>query len=235
MFTETVQTEIKQVLEVNVPALVEKMPSNSWYGHNLVPDGTNWCFTFKCISDTKTFFAEAIAGTPLQAFLICRHILNSQIREWHQTRFLDSTSSLPFNLFPQATQRASPRVMIVDDDIDTALSMQTLLDNLGCTTDIQTKHQELHRKMISGNTDIILLDWTLNDNVTADKVVKKATKIIDIFSDLQKKYSHDKLKVVTYSSAKRDEVVLPDEVRKYFNHLDHWPKSDRFRQKGLLI
>ncbi len=122
------------------------------------------------------------------------------------------------------TSLTDPRVLVVDDDEDLALAMYVAFEKLGWKADVAVKHEGLHRKIAAGESDFIILDWNLNSAVTADRVFEKAIRLIDAFSDLRERFSGHRPRIITCSVLDKDEVVLPAEGMKYFEHLDHWQK-----------
>ena len=164
----------------------------------------------------------------MEAFLIAKHRVLIQIHDWHQSRFAGTEVS-PKNLVRDFFNDG-PRVLIVDDDVDMALAMQSALAQLGCQTEVHTCHEGLHRKLASSQADYIFLDWKLNDQVTADQVVERAVRFIDTFSDLREKFAHHRPSIVTHSVLDRGQVTLPKAGIPYFSHLDHWQKPMPFHE-----
>lgn len=214
--------QLKRILHDEIPEMLEMLPSNNWHKHACFEKGGRWRFTFECNSETRRFFASALGSSPMEAFLITRHRILAQIREWHRTRF-DGALAAPAHTH-------APRVLIVDDDVDVALAMQTAFGQLGCETEVATSHEGLHRKLLQSPADYIFLDWRLNGEVTADQVVEKAIRYIDTFSDLREKFTGHRPRVVTHSVLDREQVTLPSAGTPYFDHLDHWQKPMPFHE-----
>lgn len=204
--------EIEQICGLQIPELLERLPYNSNHEETFTQERGQWRFTLHSHSAEKDFYASSLGATPSEAFEISKRQINHQLSDWHKIRFLKPIS------------HRTPRVLIVDDDTDLALAMQTALVQLGCETEIVTRHQDLHRKLSFDRADYIFLDWMLNDRMTADKVIEKASRLIGSFSELREKFIGNKPRVVTYSVLDRNETLLPASGEKYFEHLDHWQK-----------
>jgi CheY-like chemotaxis protein len=225
-------SQVQHIVEVEIPEMLKMMPYDCWHRRSCQLEGGRWMFEFEAKSVAGRFFAKASGDSPSEAFAIARKMLQRQIREWHRTRFA-SAPVVPM------IDAAPVQVLIVDDDIDMALAMQEALNQLGCETEIATRHEDLHRKIIFSDADYILLDWNLNDKVTADRVVAKAVRLIETFSDLRQKFTAHKPRIVTHSVLDREHVALPQSGHDYFEHLDHWQKPVPFteiieRASGLL-
>lgn len=136
--------------------------------------------------------------------------------DWRDGRF--STEN------PQkSTPRHQPRVLIVDDDVDLAYAMQTGLRRQGIFAEVITQTDEVHRRISFDRADFILLDWMLDEHLTADMVVSRSIRLIDAFADLREKFTMSPPRVVTFSVLDREMVRLPQS--RFFSHHDHLEKS----------
>jgi len=206
METKTVQ----DILDNEVQELIELLPYDSWHEEKFSRQGDLWRLDFECNYVAGRFFASGMGRTPEEAFLATKGAIVKQLEEWHSTRF------------------QVPRALIVDDDIDIATALRDALTKLGWETQIATKHEDLHRTIVDSRVDYILLDWRLNNDVTADSVVAKATRLIGTFSDLRNKFKECRPRIVTYSALPRQQIKLPDDAREFFDYLDHWQKPMSF-------
>ena len=132
----------------------------------------------------------------------------------------------------------SPTVLIVEDDPDVAMATESIFKQLGCKTILSDGHDGASHKMSFQDVDFIVLDWMLGDNLSADQLVKKSTRIIDAYKDLRSKFHNQHAKVITYSALDRSKVQLPESD--YFDHLDHWQKPVNYteltkRASDLLV
>lgn len=112
-------------------------------------------------------------------------------------------------------------VLIVDDDVDAILPMNSLFRGLGCATSYAITSREAWHQMASGLYDIILLDWNLGQQ-TGGEVLQKALRVIQRFQDHRYMGQGFHPRLITYSGSRRSELVLPD--NKIFVHVDHWRK-----------
>lgn len=122
-----------------------------------------------------------------------------------------------------ATPRRQPRILIVDDDVDLAYALQTGLRQRGYFSEVITQTDEIHRRISFDRADLILLDWMLDEQLTADMVVSRSIRLIDAFSDLREKFTRHPPRVVTFSVVDRASVRLPQS--RFFCHLAHLEKS----------
>lgn len=132
----------------------------------------------------------------------------------------------------------APTVLIVEDDPDVAIATESIFKQLGCKTILSDGHDGASHKMSFHDVDFIVLDWMLGDNLSADQLVKKSTRIIDAYKDLRSKFHNQHAKVITYSALDRSKVQLPES--EYFDHLDHWQKPVNYteltkRASDLLV
>lgn len=118
--------------------------------------------------------------------------------------------------------RQIPNVLIVDDDVDAALMIESIFREFGCTISFARNPFEAQKKMSSGKADIIVLDWLLDSRTFADKVVAQAVRRLVKFNPPDHLAQIHKCKIVTYSSLDSSDVVLPESP--FYIHLDHWKK-----------
>jgi CheY-like chemotaxis protein len=223
-----IENELQLIRHEGLPDLIRQLPADNWHKETWYQRPGRWRFNFECNSPEGRFFASGLGGTPMEAFLITRHRLLAQIHEWHKVRFNEGPALTTVAHRGFGTE--APRVLIVDDDIDMAMAMQTALGQLGCQTEIATGHEGLHRRLVTCDADYIFLDWKLNDSVTADQVMDKAVRYIDTFSDLRQHFTEHRPHIVTHSILDRQQVLLPTGGVSYFNHLDHWQKPMPFQE-----
>lgn len=221
-----------------IPEILERLPSDGSHSALFEEERGQWVFHFKFISLNARFAATGSGHTPKEAFIMALHVLNREIREWHEARsegrvyVASSSETLWINLPPEVQartpQKQTPRVLIVDDDKDVALALEAIFRQFGCQTEVVTETQDLHRLMSFEKADFIVLDWMLSERVRANQVVEKAIRLIDTFSDLREKFSRHHPKIVTYSVLDETQVSLP--MNQYFDHADHWQKPIQFSE-----
>jgi CheY-like chemotaxis protein len=130
----------------------------------------------------------------------------------------------------QKQERHPINILIIDDDIDSALRVQTVFTHLGCQTTCALNWHEAAKKICALKPDIIILDWMLDHQIDAGDVVKHCTKMFQKFDGERRNRAMRRPKIITYSSLGASEIELPDTP--YFDHLDHWQKP--VRQRDLL-
>jgi CheY-like chemotaxis protein len=211
-----------------IQELVDKLPSDSWINNTFQMENDLWRFQFDCNHVGGSFHATGLGQTPKEAFQVARQLILQQLGQWHKTRFLNLNVSSP-----------PPKVLIVDDDVDLALAMQTALTDLGYHVEVANTHENLHHTIAKGGADYIFLDWKLGNNVTAGQVMEKTNLLINEFEDLRHKFELQPPRIVTYSSLDCSETLLPASGKRFFKHVDHWQKPMPFREaieraSGLL-
>ena len=215
-------------LKQEIGQLVEKLPSQSWHNSQFQFENGYWYFEFECNHTHGTFYSKAVGVSPQEAFGTAKTDLLNQIEAWHEARF--SNEPVDEHKVLNKNSTIVPRVLIVDDDIDAALSLQTALSQLGYHTEIATKAEEAHQKIATSDADYIFLDWKLNNDITAKQVMQKAVRLIDAFSDLRMKFSVHRPKIVTHSVLNQRQVHLPDSLSRYFKIYGHWQKPLGFHE-----
>ncbi len=117
-------------------------------------------------------------------------------------------------------EREPFNVLIVDDDADSAALIASIFEHLGCHTVCTLNPTDAEKGICARNTDLIILDWILDDHTDAKAVMDKCSAVFSKFG-IRMDPEH-KLKVITYSGLKASEVELL--TSPYFIHLDHWQK-----------
>ncbi|OFZ32047.1 MAG: hypothetical protein A2622_12515 [Bdellovibrionales bacterium RIFCSPHIGHO2_01_FULL_40_29] len=240
------QAQIADITARQLPELIDAMPANGSATQQFTALGVDrWVYRFHFKSVSAEFNAIGIGHEPSEAFAVARQVLEKQIREWHVARdrdeeYLGQANTEILKNFRQIQQQPSirtvsdvehkekPTVLIVEDDMDVASATASIFKQLGCKTIISDGHDGASHKMSFQDVDFIVLDWMLGDNLSADELVKKSTRIIDAFTDLRNKFQLHHAKVITYSALDRSKVQLPE--TKYFDHLDHWQKPVNYNE-----
>lgn len=215
------QTQIRDITDFEIPELLERLPVNGYYEDKFTEVGGKWEFRFTFASPAAHFIAHGSGATPAEAFMIAKHVLLRQVHEWHKVREFD----LEYNsdVVENGTiENLPPVVMIVDDDVDTALATELMFKQLGCRTHVVCEPADMHRKISFEAPDLIILDWNLDRGLHGDDVVERAGRLIDAFSDLRARFGSAPPKVVTHSVVDMEQIEVPRSD--YFLHLDHWQK-----------
>ena len=122
--------------------------------------------------------------------------------------------------------RSIPNVLIVDDDVEWAVVVESIFRQLGCNTEIALEIHEAKRKIAAGKSDIIILDWMLDYHVSAGQVLSAVNRTLDKFpANRDNGYLH-KPKIITFSSKSDSEIEMP--TSPYYVHLDHWQKPLKY-------
>ncbi|MCB0415235.1 MAG: response regulator [Bdellovibrionales bacterium] len=124
------------------------------------------------------------------------------------------------------------KVLIVDDDIDSALLVSSIFNNLGCYTDYALNYIEAKSKINDNDLDIIILDWCLDSDIEADQLLYNCLKFQKRFASGLEETKHPL--VVTYSSLPASNIHWIHNPR--FEYKGHWDKSlthEELVQNGL--
>jgi PleD family two-component response regulator len=145
---------------------------------------------------------------------------NTETIEWKSTK--------PAKL--DKHERGPTSVLIIDDDVDSALQVRSVFTHLGCQTTCALGWVEARKKLCALKYDIVILDWVLDQHVDAGNVVKLCTKTIEKFAGTENPQHYKKPRIVTYSSLLADEIHLVPSP--YFEYFEHWQKP--IPQRDLL-
>ncbi len=237
------QEQIANITSRQLPEIIDAMPSNGSATQHFTAFGQeHWIYRFHFKSVSAEFNAVGIGGLPAEAFAVARQVLEKQIREWHIARekdldyFGEPNTDILQNLqqkrsvrtMEQMDHKHAPTVLIVEDDMDVATATESIFKQLGCKTILSDGHDGASHKMSFQDVDFIVLDWILGDNLSADELVNKSTRIIDAFKDLRARFQNQHAKIITYSALDKSKVQLPD--NEYFDHLDHWQKPVNYSE-----
>ncbi len=239
--SDLAKAQIADITSRQLQQLTDAMPSNGSATQHFTAFGADhWIYRFHFKSVCAEFNAVGIGSQPIEAFAVARQVLEKQIREWHIARDKDedyigvSNTDILQNLrknsksILQTNYRHIPTVLIVEDDLDVANATESIFKQLGCKTIVSDGHDGASHKMSFQDVDFIVLDWMLGNNLSADELVKKSTRIINAFKDLKSRFQHQHAKVITYSALDKSKIHLPDS--EYFDHLDHWQKPVNYSE-----
>lgn len=120
-------------------------------------------------------------------------------------------------IYPETTPRRAPRVLIVDDDVDSVLFVGSIFSHLGCETAFSLNAVEARKRICAGQSDIIILDWCLDRQIEAASVLDQCSRIFAKYGETGRKP-----RVVTYSSLNASEIELA--ASPYFEYFGHWQK-----------
>ncbi len=130
-------------------------------------------------------------------------------------------------LRPERSTRRAANVLIVDDDVDSALLVKSIFNHLGCETVCTLDSIEARKRILSMKADIIILDWVLDRATDAKSMLKLCSRSLQKFGGGRKGH---RPKIVTYSSLEASEIEALQSD--FFDHLEHWKKP--IGQRELL-
>lgn len=113
--------------------------------------------------------------------------------------------------------RSLANILIIDDDADSVLLVQSVFAQLGCQTICSLNLSEAKKELLSQKADAIILDWFLDPRLNAGNIVDQCTRTLGKFEGARKPP-----KVVTCSSLEESEIILPESP--FFEYLGHWQK-----------
>jgi len=108
-------------------------------------------------------------------------------------------------------------VLIVDDDVDSAILVESIFKNLGCRTQIALDANEAQHKICSMKTDLVILDYQLDHGLDAGDVVFRFLRTLQRFGANPTKTS-----VVTFSGLDQKNIYLP--TSNLYQYRGHWKK-----------
>lgn len=242
---KSAQLEIEKITSKDLSELVDMMPSDGSLVQHFAPLGNcQWIYRFHFKSLLAEFNAIGFGVSPTEAFAAARETLRKQIQEWHETRdkkkfyvgkdhsafFWQLTSTTKPKKSKNKDLNGAPTVLIIEDDADIAAATALAFKKLGCNTIISNGQNGAAHTMSFQDVDFIVLDWMLGEDLSADKLVKRSSRIIDAFKDLRLRFKQHHGKIITYSVLDRSQIHVPE--NQYFEHLDHWQKP--FKPNELI-
>ena len=212
------ETKIDEIFNSELEGLLDILPSDGVHQAKFTQVGDSWIFKFTFASINAYFNAIGSGSTPDDAFSTAKFVLLRQIRQWRETRF--TTADFDARLDTQV--RRSPSVIIVDDDVETALATEFMFKQLGCRTEIVCDPEGVHRKLSNDEADLIVLDWKLSPELEGRDVIERANRLIGAFADLRTRFENTRSRVITHSVLPKSDIQLPSGGN--FKHFDHWQK-----------
>ena len=148
----------------------------------------------------------------------------------------NETSDVPKWARPDREPLRPQNVLIVDDDIDSAMLIDSIFAHLGCATIYSQSPGEAKKKICSHKADIIILDWVLDQHTNGGGVVAECEKIFSRFKGDPAEAQRSRPKIITYSSLEPSEIEMHSSP--YFIYLGHWKKPIAQRdllEKALMV
>jgi len=143
--------------------------------------------------------------------------------------FIDriNTENLPLKLVSDLLPRRKPRVLIVEDDPDSLTLISRVFQKFNCEIYQSTSVDEAYLHINHNIPDVIVLDWTLNEDSGQD-FIKLCEQKIERFHDMHQNFSFVQPKIITFTGKKNFQLKIND--NNYFEHFDHWPKPFKYNE-----
>jgi CheY-like chemotaxis protein len=117
------------------------------------------------------------------------------------------------------TRVGAPRVLIVEDDVDMANVAELAFKSLGASTTVVTDAQQATKLLSENGVDIVILDWLLQNDIKASRVLQDAVKKRTL-ANLPGHANYPN--VITFSGLSPDLIDFPQ--TEGFHHVEHWQK-----------
>lgn len=205
--------------------LFEKFPSDAVSTLKISRFGERWLLRAMITSVHAKFTAIGVSAEMKEAIDSIETQLMSQLEHWRKGRFSETRwmKNVEAQFLSQIAEDFSAegptQVLIVDDDIDAALLVDSVFRKKGCETRLALTVQEARQMIAQMQADLIILDWKLSRDVNADQVLEESIAKFEAKHDVGVR-KHPK--VVTFSSLSGSEIHFPQS--KFFEHVDHWKK-----------
>ncbi len=225
-------------LKERIENFLEQFPSDSNCTVKLSRFGARWLIRFTINSVQTRFTALGLSKDLNTAVASAERQLVDQLEIWRKDRFANSkwmknVESRVLTTISESVGRPV-RVLIVDDDVDAALLIDSVFREKGCETRLALTVQEAREMIARMDSDIVVLDWRLSKDVNADSVL---TESIAKLEAKQENVDIIVPKVVTYSNLNDSEIQFPES--KFFDHVGHWKKPINYSElsnktKGVI-
>jgi CheY-like chemotaxis protein len=121
-------------------------------------------------------------------------------------------------------------VLIVDDDVDSAVQVGTVFNHLGCQTTVTPGWVEAKKRIVSLKADLIVLDWILDRDIDGGMIVRECARMLSKVRSATNGHEWRKPRIITYSSLPERAIHIPSNP--FFEHIAHWKKP--LTQRSLL-
>jgi len=116
--------------------------------------------------------------------------------------------------------KAPIRVLIIDDDIDSALVTAQAFAEVGCRAQIATTPDRALDYLTYDPPGLVVLDWVLSPALNGHDLLQSAA--LTLAGDSGKHHANGPLPVVSLSSTPPQSICYADS--KYFRALEYWQK-----------
>ncbi|MCB0394227.1 MAG: hypothetical protein KDD25_06690 [Bdellovibrionales bacterium] len=114
------------------------------------------------------------------------------------------------------------RVLVVEDDFDTAALVSTALKNIGCDVVTASSVSQASKQLAIGEFDTVILDWYLENGRVGQEVLDEFEQVVANTRLLNTQFENKSFQLVTFSSARKEEMNLNAGL--HFNYGGHWQK-----------
>lgn len=137
------------------------------------------------------------------------------------------TESLPTKLVADLLPRRKPRILIVEDDIESLTLISRVFRKFNCEIHLASSVDEAYSQINENIPDIIVLDWMLNEDSGQD-FIQLCEQKIERFQDMHQSFSFIKPKIITFTGVQNPKLKINSNM--YFEHFDHWPKPFKYKE-----
>lgn len=121
-----------------------------------------------------------------------------------------------------------PKILIVEDDYDTAMLATQVFKALGCQAQVAANSEAASHILEDQKIDLILLDWHLGGDDFASKLLSSFSDKIEASTKQSEMLATTQSRVVTFSGTAKKDILLPDS--QYFEHKEHWLKPLSYKE-----
>lgn len=131
-----------------------------------------------------------------------------------------------------AKERTSPRILIVDDDLDIVTLLNKAFANFGCETMMSFDGETAISLMCSQPVDLIIIDWMM-PTLSGGEALEEAQKILSQQQDRFIRNTPGEIPTIIFTGHNSQEIQLPN--CQNFPLLDLWQKPMSFADLNRTI
>jgi CheY-like chemotaxis protein/ribosome-associated translation inhibitor RaiA len=140
------------------------------------------------------------------------------LSEYALGRYLGQHKDLRWNT--SASGPMKPRILIVDDEVESTRLLEACLGKLGCSMTVVNNTSDAVNEILSNSHDLIFMDWNM-PVMNGGETILRAEKFNA--REAIKQLTASPTPVITYSGLSRDEISFPN--CRQFKFVDHWTKT----------
>jgi len=219
-----------RMVEATVANLLELSPSDCHFEAKIAAEPQVFCVEFTVHYAGGQFLACARRHDLAATITEASAVLTTQLKKWSSRREFPETAIQGIEI-DEAKQNVSKalRVLVVDDDVESIMPLQTCLRNKGCSVKVVNSGFGAIQEVLADDVDydLIVIDWNMPE-MTGGQAVSNAQKVISHSPSAKFHWHQYQMPVVVFSSCSADEVNLP--LCRDFKFVDHWEKEVSFRR-----